>query len=87
VFGAWVIAKEGRKVRGILYAGSVRPFYFDRYDSFAQFDDEVNLGAVLGAEMVESPFVSVLKAFPNLDPDPLFEVTPGVRADDVPIRK
>jgi len=58
--GARMISQKGGKMRGILHARLIGPLHFDRYDALAQLDHEVHLGAILGAEMVQSAFVPVL---------------------------
>jgi hypothetical protein len=40
-------------VAGVVAVGAFGPFHFDRNDAAVEFDDVVDLGTVLGAEVVE----------------------------------
>ena len=48
------------------------PLHFNRREPAALFDDEIHLGSIAGALMVQPARTEVLEAVPQLDADPLF---------------
>ena len=63
------------------------PFDLDGDQTVLRLDDEVDLRAVLRAQVVQAPFAEIAKVFSQFDADPLLEKRPGLGLRGVQSRR
>ena len=79
--GPGVLSQEIGQSCGVPERRLLGPFDLNRYDLSIQLYDKINLGAILGPKVMECAVSSILKSLPDLDSNPLLEVSARVSPD------